>query len=237
MKNQLVSIVIPSKNEEAYIGKPLSSLLNQTAINRQTPVIIADAGSTDGTLKVIEGFKHLLNIRVVPGGLPAVGRNIGASFTNSEYILFLDADVTLGEHDSLQKALDLAETKNLDLVSTHIHSTDGNYADKLFWHLHGFASVTKLVGSYAAGMFILIRSDVFRKLGGFDEQISLGEDWDLTHQIAPAKFAISPSFINTSSRRFSSMGYMKTFYQYFMVAASHRFRHQDHRNYYEVKFN
>ncbi len=237
MKNTIISIVIPCKNEEKYIGKTLSSLLSQTAVNMQTPIIIADAGSTDDTLSIIENFSHRLNITVVPGGLPAAGRNMGASYTNSEYILFLDADITLGETTTIQQALDLAEEKKLDLVSSHIHSPNGTIADKMFWHLHGFASLTKIVGAYAAGMFIMMRSDVFKKLGGFNEQVALGEDWELTHQVAPSKFSINNSYINTTNRRFESQGYIKTFYQYLMVAASNKFRHANHTEYFDVHFN
>jgi len=237
MKNTTLSIVIPCKNEEKYIGKTLSSLISQTAVNMQTPVIIADAGSTDHTLNIIESFSNRLNIKVVPGGLPAAGRNKGAAYTNSEYILFIDADITLGEPTTIQNALDLAEEKKLDLVSSHIHSPDGNMADRMFWHLHGFASITKIVGAYAAGMFMLMRSDTFKKLGGFNEHIALGEDWELTHQVAPSKFSINNSYINTTSRRFQAQGYLKTFYQYLMVAASQRFRHTDHTAYFDVHLN
>jgi glycosyltransferase involved in cell wall biosynthesis len=237
MKTTLLSIVIPCKNEEKYIGKTLSSLLSQTAVNMQTPIIIADAGSTDDTLNIISNYSHRLNIKVVPGGLPAVGRNKGAAYTHSEYILFLDADVTLGEPTTIQNALDLAQQKNLDLVSSHIHSPNGNIADKMFWHLHGFVSLTKIVGAYAAGMFIMMRSDAFNKLGGFNEHVALGEDWELTHQVAPAKFSINNSYINTTNRRFASQGYLKTFYQYLMVAASQKFRHANHTENFDIHFN
>ena len=237
MKNHLLTIVIPSKNEDKYIGKTLSSLVNQTAVNHSTPIIIADAGSTDETLNIVEQFKNLLNIKVIPGGLPATGRNRGAKLANSEYVLFLDADVTLGEKTTIEDSLQLAETKNLDLVSTHIHTINGNWADSIFWHLHGLASTTKIIGAYAAGMFILMRTDAFNKLGGFNEQVALGEDWELTHQISRDKFSINNSYINTTNRRFSAQGYVKTFRQYLKVVTSEAYRHQDHKEYFDVTFN
>jgi glycosyltransferase involved in cell wall biosynthesis len=237
MKKTLLSIVIPCKNEGGYIGKTLDALLNQTGIPKNTPIIIADAGSTDGTIEIISQYSGLLNITLVDGGLPAAGRNKGAAHTDSEYILFLDADVTPGEPDTISKALHLAIAKDLDLVSTHIRTINGNWADNIFWNLHGLASSSKLVGAFAAGMFILIKSDTFNKLGGFDETIALGEDWELTHQIASDKFSVTSGFIYTTNRRFSAQGYMKTFYQYLMVASSARYRHQGHAEYFDVHFN
>lgn len=237
MKKPLLSIVIPAKNEAKLIGRTLEAIATQKGLPAHTPIIIADAGSTDATIEIISQYSGLLNIEVVDGGLPAVGRNKGAAHTNSEYILFLDADVMPGEPDTISKALTLAIEKNLDLVSTHIHSVNGNFADKVFWQLHSIASTTKIMGAYATGMFILIKSDTFKKLGGFDESIALGEDWELTHQIAPNKFSVANSYINTTNRRFSSQGYLRTFYQYVMVASSNRYRHQNNADYFEVQYN
>jgi predicted glycosyltransferase involved in capsule biosynthesis len=188
-------------------------------------------------MEIISQYSGLLNITVIDGGLPATGRNKGAAHTDSEYILFLDADVTPGEPDTISKALHLAISQNLDLVSTHIQTPDGNFADRCFWRLHGFVSTTKIVGAFAAGMFILIRSEAFKKIGGFDESIALGEDWELTHQIATDKFSVSDSYINTTNRRFSAQGYMRTFYQYIMVASSERYRHKGHAEYFDIHYN
>jgi glycosyltransferase involved in cell wall biosynthesis len=237
MKKPLLSIVIPAKNEAKYIGKTLEAIINQKGLPDDMRVIIADAGSTDGTIEIISQYSGLLDITIVDGGLPAVGRNKGAAHTDSEYILFLDADVTPGESDTISMALHLALEKDLDLVSTHIHSVNGNFADKCFWQLHGLASTTKIIGAYAAGMFIMIKSETFRKIGGFDETIALGEDWELTHQISPDKFEVAKSYINTTNRRFSSQGYLRTFYQYVMVASSGRYRHQNHEEYFDVHYN
>ena len=237
MKKGLLSIVIPCKNEAKYIGKTLEAIYTQTALPAYIPIIIADAGSTDATMEIISQYSGLLNITVIDGGLPATGRNRGAAHTDTEYILFLDADVTPGEPDTISKALQLAIEKNLDLVSTHIHSTNGNFADKCFWQLHGFVSTTKIIGAFAAGMFILIKSEAFRKLGGFDERIALGEDWELTHQIATDKFSVTDSYINTTNRRFSAQGYLRTFYQYIMVATSGRYRHKGHAEYFDIHYN
>ena len=98
-----LSIVIPCYNEVDHIGALLDSIARQTFNLKDMPVIIADAGSVDGTLGFLEEYQQHsdLNILVIPGGLPAYGRNRGAWMTDSEYILFLDADVVLGILDDV----------------------------------------------------------------------------------------------------------------------------------------
>ena len=88
---KLLTIIIPCKNEEKYIGTLLDSLAEQTYPMNTVDIIIADAGSTDSTLNIINEcvikYNQLLNIRIVPGGLPAIGRNNGAKTRGSSGLL------------------------------------------------------------------------------------------------------------------------------------------------------
>jgi glycosyltransferase involved in cell wall biosynthesis len=240
MKENLLSIVIPCKNEEKQLGNTLSALANQTIDMRRVPLFIADACSTDATPEIISEFMERgnLRIKVVEGGYPPAGRNNGAVHCTSEYILFLDADIELGEDTSIEKAIDLAVERDLDLVATYIKCRDGNQYDRIFWEkIHAFTyRYPYIVGPYAAGMFILIRRSTFVDLGGFNEEMVLGDDWELTHRIPRKKFGVADTFIWTTNRRFMKQGYLKTFGQYFRVAVSKEFRNRDHSKYMQVKF-
>src|SRR5258708_20680235 len=71
-----LTIVVPAKNERKLLPLLLDSLCRQDyALMRSTRVFIADAGSTDGTQLLALSYQYRLNIAVIPGGLPAVGRN------------------------------------------------------------------------------------------------------------------------------------------------------------------
>jgi len=240
MKDNLLSIVIPCKNEEKLIGQALLSLENQTVDIVKIPIYIADAGSTDGTLEIIRKFtdEKRLNIKIVQGGYPPAGRNNGADHCTSDYILFLDADIEMGEKTSIEKAINLAVRKDLDLVATYIKCKDGNQYDRIFWEgIHAFTyRYPYIVGPYAAGMFILIRRLTFQRLGGFNEKMVLGDDWELTHKIPRRKFGVADTFIWTTNRRFRKQGYMKTFGRYFRVAFSKDFRETGNTSYMEVDF-
>src|ERR1700722_4014536 len=89
-----LTIVIPAKNEAKLIPRLLISLTNQDYSNiRNTRVLVADANSIDGTPEIVLGFRDRLNVSVIRGGMPSVGRNLGAAQADSDYVLFLDADI------------------------------------------------------------------------------------------------------------------------------------------------
>ena len=240
MNSSLLSIVIPCKNEEKQLQRTLTAIEQQSFDMPSCPIYIADAGSSDRTLEIIADFQKNthLNIQVIEGGYPPAGRNNGARHGHSEYILFLDADIELGEDVSIEKAIGLALERDLDMVSTYIKSKDGNAYDRFFWErIHAFTyRYPYIVGPYAAGMFILIRRKKFNELGGFNEKMVLGDDWELTRMISRKKFGVADTFIWTTNRRFQSHGYVRTISKYLRVAISKDFRHKDNRNYIHVEF-
>ena len=83
----MLTIVIPTKNEETYLPRLLASISKQTLAPAQ--VIVADAQSTDATRQI--ALAH--GVRVVEGGMISCGRNAGARQAKTDFILFLDADV------------------------------------------------------------------------------------------------------------------------------------------------
>ena len=58
-----------------------------------TRILVADAQSTDKTRAVVESFRDRLNLEIIEGGLPSIGRNRGAQQADTRYVLFVDADV------------------------------------------------------------------------------------------------------------------------------------------------
>ncbi len=240
MNYSLLSVVIPCKNEEKQLKQTLTALQRQSFDMEDCPIYIADAGSTDRTLDIIGEFQksNALDIHLVEGGYPPAGRNRGASYCQSEFILFLDADIELGENTTVEKAIDLAMEKDLDMVSTYIKCKDGNAYDRFFWErMHAFTyRYPYIVGPYAAGMFILIRRRKFLELGGFNEAMVLGDDWELTSMISRKRFGVADTFIWTTNRRFRSQGYLRTISKYLRVAFSKDFRQKDNRKYMHVDF-
>src|ERR1700728_2470701 len=84
-----LTIVIPAKNEAKLIPRLLTSLTNQDYSKMSsTRVLVADAHSTDGTPEIVMSFRDRLSASVIRGGMPSVGRNLGAALADSDYVLF-----------------------------------------------------------------------------------------------------------------------------------------------------
>ena len=88
-----VSIIIPVKNEEKYIGKCLESILKQTYFNSIKEVIIVDGISTDRTLEIIKKYSGKINIVVLEDQKKqrASGMNAGIKASQGDIIIRIDA--------------------------------------------------------------------------------------------------------------------------------------------------
>ena len=204
--SNLITIVVPCKNEENYIAYLLTHLRNQMI--GSTRIIIADC-STDRTREVIQAAKGTLNVEIIEGGPVSQAKNRGAQLVTTPYILFIDADVRFFKDSVIRDAVTLIERKNLDLIGLNIKCYDNDFRAKI-----GFAAfnlinhVLKYVSPFAVGAFMLTRRDRFEQLGGFPEQMSTSEDFFLSRLYSPRKFRIIRHHFGQDSRRFRKMGYM-----------------------------
>jgi len=175
-----------------------------------TRVLVADANSTDGTPEVVLSFRDRLNVSVIPGGMPAAGRNHGAAQADTPYVLFLDADIELAEPWLVRRCMERAQTNRLQCVTTNILCRDGSLVDKLFYAGNDlFQYLSYLHRPFATGMFMLFERQKFWELGGFDERILFGEDYRLSQQVEGRRFAIVRGGVYTTNRRLQKMGHMR----------------------------
>ena len=204
--SNLITIVVPCKNEQNYINHLLDALRDQMI--GDTRIIIADC-STDSTREVIQATKGMLNVEIIEGGPVSQAKNNGARLVTTPYILFIDADVRFFKPKVIQDAVDLIDTKNLDLVGLNIKCYDRDLRAKIgFTAFNLINNVLKHVSPFAVGAFMLTRRNRFEQLGGFPEQMSTSEDFFLSRKYSPSKFRIIRHHFGQDSRRFKKMGYM-----------------------------
>lgn len=123
-----ISIIIPVYGVEKYIGKCITSLLEQT--NPNFNAIIVDDGSTDNSIliakKLTSNDSRFLFIEKSNGGLSSA-RNYGLQFVSTDFVLFLDSDDYL-QKNTIQLLIDNIETNqtaDIFLFGTHFVTENG----------------------------------------------------------------------------------------------------------------
>jgi glycosyltransferase involved in cell wall biosynthesis len=205
MLQNKITIVVPCKNEQDYIGHLLMHLRQQNIGN--TRIIIADC-STDDTRKVIQALKWSLNVEIIEGGPVSVAKNNGAKLVTTPYILFIDSDVRFFSDTVISDCVDEIEKSNLDLIGLYVKCYDGDKRAQIgFMIFNAINNMMKHFSPFAVGAFMLTRTEKFQELGGFAEKHGTSEDFFLSQKYDIEKFKLMNHYFGQDSRRFEKMGY------------------------------
>ena len=207
---KLLTIVIPTYNEEKYIARTLYAIVAQSKTT-DIQIIIADAKSTDNTRSIIDniGFELGLNIKIIDGGLPAVGRNNGAKLATTPYVLFLDADVTFTSRQVIKEALNEIIAGDYEMLSTTpVYKGEFDVRASIMFGINKYITwFLSKVEPFAIGGFTMVNRQLFIALGGYDEKATQSEDWLLSKRILPHNFKLIPGLMTQDNRRFKKYGY------------------------------
>ena len=211
----MLSIIIPTLNEEKNLPKLLRSLQDQD-LQEAYEIIIADAGSSDKTREIAKSF----GCKIVKGGLPAKGRNEGAKIAKGEIFLFIDADVILPK-DFLKKTVEEFSLRGLDCAGFLVIPQNKKLIYKIIFFVYNSFAVLSQRFFPCGWMAILAKREVHFKIQGFNEKITIGEDhWYLKEAKKIAKVGLIKSAkIIGSTRRFEKDGVIITCLRYILVGA------------------
>jgi glycosyltransferase involved in cell wall biosynthesis len=196
-----VSVIIPTYNSARTLRSCLKSIENQSYPESKIEVIVVDKFSTDDTLEIIREFGAKL-ISAKTGRSAA--RNIGAKVAKGNYILFLDSDMILSPRVIEECVKKMEDNKSL--VGLYIpEKVVGNS----FW-----VKVRNFERSFYDGTPIdavrFLRKDAFFKVGGFDEELYAGEDWDLDRRLKQiGKIGIIDSSLYHDEGKFNIKEYLR----------------------------
>jgi len=199
----LVSVVIPARNEEAFVAAALGSVATQSWPLSRVEAIVVVNGTEDRTLAVARRTsEHLdgLAVRLVDDPTPGVSRakNVGARLARGELLVFLDADSRM--------APDLIERI---VAASHAGAPAGSVAivadtrDPIDRGFFAFLEWGKNLFGIKANMLYCTRN-LFEEVGGFDERLYQAEDLDLLQRIQARGQPVThvdASWIATSPRR------------------------------------
>lgn len=187
----MISVIIPNLNGEATLGEQLEALAGQTFRGRWE-VVISDNGSTDDSAAVIDQWKDRLDLMVVDSsdrrGLSHAS-NTGAAAASGEFLVFCDNDDVVAPQWLEAMAAGLAD---YDLVGGWIEQEKLN-GPRAEWRT--IAPRDRLPVALRYLPFVPsgncgVRTEVFRSVGGWNEEYHTGLDEDLSFRTALAGYRL-----------------------------------------------
>jgi len=183
-----VSILIPAYNAEVWIRQSIESALAQTFADIE--VLVVNDGSSDQTPAIVNQFQDSrLRLLHQPHSGQSVALNHGVAESRGAYIKFLDADDWLNpEHLSAQMTALKGRTdvvsscrwgyfvKNPSRALMHPETVDRDYDDPLEWLADSLTHDEGMMG----GWKWLIPRPVWDRCGGWNEHLSLNNDFDFS---------------------------------------------------------
>ena len=190
-----ISVVMPLFNKQDFVLQSVNSALQQKGIELE--LLIIDDGSTDRSLEIVEkiGDPRIRILRQKNLG-PSAARNSGLKEAKHSLIAFLDAD----DYWAPKKLI-----SQMSYLQTH-PETAAVYCQALRVDINGNLIFRKPFGSGirdenfllnnlltrpktpALGSTLMIRTEILRKIDGFDVEITNGEDMDIQLRLAQAGF-------------------------------------------------
>ncbi len=186
--NEMVSVIVPTYNYGRFIADALRGVLGQT--RPPDEVIVIDDGSTDKTQSVVRGFDHVRYVRQENSGV-AAARNVGVANSTGTLIAFADAD-DIWRPEKLEKQIAQFESDDeIGLVHCGLREFDDTTGETINLHLEGAEGriaddllLWTKPGITGAGGTIMVRRKAFENAGGFDAEMSVGEDLDFCYRVA-----------------------------------------------------
>jgi len=215
-----ISLIIPAKNEEAYLKACLDSVANQTVAPLE--VIVVDNASTDKTKDIVRAYPNVTYIYESRLGLPQA-RQAGLEQATGDWLLYVDADSQLPPDYIAEMQRAIAESSGVVAVTNPSGFYDGtmllNIFIRLFFFNFSLLERLRFVRFIFGGSFA-VHKKTLETLGGFNTDIHFyGEDTDLTKRMQDAGRIVylRHTWNKTSARRYREIGFWKTIWHYASV--------------------
>jgi len=224
-RKNFVTIIIPCRNEEKFIGKCLGSIINNNYPKDNLEVLVVDGRSEDRTRNIIEEYvrnnpfmKLLDNPRkIVPSAL-----NIGIKKAKGEVIVRMDAHATY-ERNYISKCVEYLKKYNVDNVGgtmitaprrdtligrSIVHALTSHFGVGNSDFRTGI-SEPKFTDTVFGGCY---HKELFSKIGYFDENLERSQDveFNLRLKRAGGKTLLTPDIV----AHYYVLSNFKTFFKY-----------------------
>lgn len=186
-----VSVIMPSLNVAPYIEKCIKSVINQSL--QDIEIICVDAGSTDGTLEILENYSNKdKRIKLVHSPVKSYGYqvNLGICMARGDYIGIVETDDFV-DSNMYEVLYGLAIENQLDYAKGMFDmfvSIDSN--NEVRWRHQSFGNHTELINrivepsdiAYIYANDTSVWSGIYRKSFLEENNISFNESAGAAYQ-------------------------------------------------------
>lgn len=205
----MISIIIPTLNEEETIGKLILHLQKRSA-GYITEIIVADGGSTDRTIE----FARKMNAKVIKCKDKGRGvqMNEGASNAKGEILYFLHADTILP--DGFDRLIIQAYKNGIKSGCFRLRFDDTHWALRFYSWFTRFETTLVRFGDQS----LFVDKKLFSRLGGFDESLIVMEDQEIIRRLKKQTgFKLAKEYVVTSSRKYRENGVFRLQFIYSFI--------------------
>ena len=189
--NPLVSVIMPAYNAAEHIAEAIESVLIQNYRNFE--LIVVDDGSTDNTKDIVAGFKDdRIKYFYKDNSGPSGTRNLAICKAMGQYIMPLDADDMMTPDFIARHLMEFEKHPEADLVYCDVLLIDDRSNPIRIMNKPEYQDRRHLIRDlFRAGHPVLpfrlgIRRSVFDKIGFYDEDLLVGEDYDMMRRFIKA---------------------------------------------------
>jgi len=211
-KLPLVSVIIPCRNEEKFIGKCLDSIINQDYPKDKLEVLVIDGMSEDRTANIVDRYIERYSfIKLLKNSkkITPVALNIGIKNARGEIIIRMDAHSTYRE-DYISKSVKYLQEYNADNVggiwkimprenslinkSICLASSSAFGAGNAYYR-RGYDKGIKEVDTVFGGCY---KKEIFKKIGLFNENLIRNQDLEFNLRLVRSggKILLVPEIIS-----------------------------------------
>ncbi|MCE5214722.1 MAG: glycosyltransferase [Methanobacterium sp.] len=224
-----LSIIIPTKNEEEFIGKLLESIYTQTYLHDRFEILLFDGISTDSTLKVVEDYMEKLDLRIFQNQKirQVYAWNEGIKKARGDYFILVGAHSYLDNFfletsvKTYQKVK--SEESKLAAVGGSLNIVFKNRFAKMIKILYSspYAGVSSFWSKEEQGfketvVFGLYDKKIVMDVGMFDEDFIIGDDYELNLRLNKNGYRLfsNPDIKSYYFSRSSLKSFLKQSFEY-----------------------
>jgi glycosyltransferase involved in cell wall biosynthesis len=171
----LVTVIVPTRNSERFLARCLTSIRNQTY--RNIELIVVDNGSTDATVTIAQDYADAV---MTAGPERSAQVNRAAEAARGRFIYRVDSDFELAP--TVVEECVATALQGHDAVV--VHNSPDVAAGRLARIRKFEVDMYKFDLAHSAARFV--DAELFRRIGGYDEAITAGEDYDFQNRLTAA---------------------------------------------------